>query len=56
MRPKYEENCGVCGTVGPIERHHLAPQALFGDDAELWPTVNVCTTCHDLWHRLVWRA
>lgn len=56
IRPKLEASCSVCGTLGPTEGHHLAPRALFGEDSALWPVVEVCTSCHDLWHQLVWRA
>ena len=46
--------CSVCGKAGPVEEHHFAPRALFGADAEAWPVVDLCTSCHDRWHRLVW--
>lgn len=48
--------CQVCrADVAFTELHHLAPTALFGfEEANRWPTVEVCTTCHDRWHALVW--
>lgn len=49
LRPP--ETCEVCGAAG-TEVHHLAPTALFGEyESDLWPTVNVCVTCHIAWHR-----
>jgi len=56
VKPGYEEACDVCGTVAPIELHHLAPRALYGDACELWPTTRICAPCHDGWHAKVWRA
>lgn len=43
--------CEVCGVFAPLEDHHLAPRAVFGDDADRWPTVAVCAGCHAEWHR-----
>ncbi len=31
--------------------HHLAPSNTFGDEADDWPTMNVCQRHHDEWHR-----
>jgi hypothetical protein len=44
--------CDRCGTLGPVETHHWAPWALF-DDANDWPTSELCPPCHRLWHRVV---
>lgn len=43
-------HCPVCLRVVPLEEHHLAPRALFGDEAERWSTQNVCRDCHERWH------
>lgn len=48
--------CEVCGSVEPLEQHHLAPAAVFGDDCDKWPTVMVCRSCHRTWHSLMDRA
>jgi DNA-directed RNA polymerase subunit M/transcription elongation factor TFIIS len=48
-----EQRCFVCGDCGPMESHHLAPRAIFGDEAEAWPTVDVCASCHDRWHTMM---
>lgn len=56
IRGVHEGHCEVCGTLGPVEVHHLAPRALFGDAANLWPVIDLCTTCHDEWHSKVWSA
>src|SRR3972149_5633046 len=42
-----KENCGICGVAADLETHHLAPRALFGEEAERWPTVDVCRSCHE---------
>ena len=41
--------CDRCGDVG-VEVHHWAPKAAFGEDADEWPTGDLCTGCHDEWH------
>ena len=47
----WRGRCFVCAKDAPLERHHLAPRAVFGDDeAERWPTVDVCGGCHQRWH------
>lgn len=45
-------NCEVCGAEG-AERHHWAPTAIFGEEAERWPKSYLCPACHARWHRLV---
>ena len=51
---KAINQCQVCGDEGRLERHHLAPVSVFGDDeAERWPTVMVCVPCHRRWHSLM---
>lgn len=51
--------CAVCGEMGALEAHHLAPRHLFRandrsrHDAESWPVVQVCGECHMVWHSLV---
>lgn len=47
------EPCAVCKETAALECHHLAPRELFGDDAERWPTVQVCRPCHMHWHHIV---
>lgn len=44
-------SCTVCTAIGPLELHHLAPRNVFGDEAEAWPTVQVCGECHTFWHQ-----
>lgn len=43
------ERCGAQGT----ELHHWAPSALFGGEADDWPTSYLCVTCHARWHQVV---
>ena len=45
--------CSVCQAARPLEVHHLAPRNVFRDEADLWPTVEVCRECHERWHRLM---
>ncbi|MGH9280201.1 MAG: hypothetical protein ACRD12_19135 [Acidimicrobiales bacterium] len=40
----------VCGSFG-TELHHWAPTAVFGPEATLWPTAQLCPDCHAEWHR-----
>ncbi len=42
--------CQVCGSFG-TEVHHWAPAAVFGQEAALWPTAQLCRDCHSEWHR-----
>lgn len=35
------------------EVHHVAPRHLFGDNADSWPTINLCKLHHDEWHKKV---
>lgn len=44
--------CEHCGSIGPTERHHWAPRALFAD-ADSWPRAELCRACHMEWHRRV---
>ncbi len=44
-----KEPCWVCMRVAVLELHHLAPQAQFGKESDLWPTVRVCHECHRKW-------
>lgn len=48
--PEYP--CDHCGQVTQLQRHHWAPWALF-DDANEWPTSDLCVACHSLWHKIV---
>lgn len=45
--------CDTCFRVRPLHYHHVAPRHLFGDEAELWPGIMLCETCHQRWHRMV---
>ena len=54
--PDIDERCAVCDAEGPTECHHFAPRALFGDEANRWPTAHICRPCHERWHSLVWRG
>ena len=45
-------HCEICGANG-AELHHMAPQSLrpyFGELWCKWPTINLCCSCHRLWH------
>ncbi len=42
----------ICGSFG-TELHHWAPTAVFGAEAVLWPTAQLCPDCHREWHRRV---
>lgn len=55
-RGRMDQSCCVCGKTGPTECHHLAPRAIFKEEAEHWPTVDVCGDCHKRWHRLMRKA
>ncbi|WP_425518228.1 HNH endonuclease [Nitratireductor kimnyeongensis] len=44
--------CERCGSTEGTEVHHWAPWHLF-DDADEWPTSNLCKSCHTRWHRIV---
>lgn len=44
--------CQVCGSFG-TEMHHWAPSAIFGAEAVLWPTAQLCRDCHKEWHRRI---
>lgn len=39
--------CYLCGATALCEFHHVAPQAIYGTDAERYPVVPLCKTCHD---------
>lgn len=39
--------CHLCGVTALCEFHHVAPQALYGSDAEKYPVVPLCKDCHD---------
>jgi hypothetical protein len=45
---------GLCARCGaPAEHvHHWAPRELF-EDAEQWPTSELCGDCHRLWHMTI---
>ena len=49
---KKRPRCEVCGADG-AERHHWAPYALFGSDADHWPQSFLCPSCHRRWHDVV---
>lgn len=44
--------CAKCGSRH-AELHHWAPRAIFGDEADEWPTDYLCVPCHDRWHEKV---
>lgn len=44
-------NCYFCGSEGPIETHHIAPQQFDGSDDES-NLVDLCPTCHERLERL----
>ena len=43
--------CEHCGAAG-VETHHWAPRSLFRD-YNTWPTAQLCTACHALWHEVM---
>src|SRR3990167_10649997 len=48
--------CEHCGKRRHCEVHHYAPRALFGNDADQWPTGWLCVGddgCPELWHRVI---
>lgn len=45
--------CEACKLETGTEVHHWAPRHLFGDEADAWPTANLCVECHKRWHALV---
>ena len=49
----HMQPCEACGARGTSERHHWAPQYLFGDQSDKWPTSLLCRGCHQRWHQLV---
>ncbi len=51
VREEGRRLCVACGAMAMLECHHLAPRAQFGDACNLWPTVMVCRSCHEEWHR-----
>jgi hypothetical protein len=46
--------CERYGAIGPVERHHWAPSAIF-DDSDSWPTADLCGPCHRRWHAMMRR-
>lgn len=49
---EQSQPCAVCGAMG-TEVHHWAPRYIFNDDADKWPTAQLCPRCHALWHNRV---
>jgi len=43
--------CARCGTNEGVEQHHWAPRSVFRDDYDMWPTSNLCRSCHSRWHQ-----
>lgn len=39
--------CYLCGVTAMCEFHHIAPQAIYKEDADKYPVVPLCETCHD---------
>ena len=42
--------CARCGLTGACELHHIAPRAAFVD-ADSWPLVALCRSCHSAFTR-----
>lgn len=38
--------CYLCGRTAQCEFHHVAPQALYKEDANKYPVVPLCDDCH----------
>src|SRR5574343_876621 len=51
IMPRLSNRCAKCGNRG-TELHHWAPRAIFGTDADNWPTDYLCKDCHDHWQRV----
>lgn len=45
--------CEKCHQFQLCEVHHVAPRALFGEQADEWPTLYLCRKCHEAWHSIV---
>lgn len=45
---RREGRCRVCHREWPLQRHHLVPRSLLGDDLEA-NLVPLCVYCHDEW-------
>lgn len=51
---RYYRKCeGPCGAFAICHMHHVAPRALFGEEADRWPVVYLCQPCHSRWHSAV---
>jgi len=51
LRTRNEgRTCERCGSTSDIQNHHWAPRHLF-DDADLWPSSDLCQPCHTRWHQ-----
>ena len=50
-RDSFTFRCYVCGRLlgdSPLSRDHIIPQALFGDEKTLRPTINVHSSCNSV--------
>lgn len=47
---KMRGTCPICRESDILEEHHLAPRAVFNEEANMWPTILVCRSCHERWH------
>lgn len=48
--------CERCGATSGTQKHHWAPRAIFGLEAEQWPKSWLCPPCHSRWHRTMREA
>jgi hypothetical protein len=48
-----DTECDHCGSRRHLQIHHWAPYALFGAEANEWPTSWLCQPCHSRWHSTV---
>ena len=42
--------CSRCERTDSCELHHVAPRAVFAD-ADQWPVIALCRSCHDAFTR-----
>jgi len=48
-----EGGCRVCSDSYGLQRHHLVPRSLGGDDIDA-NLIPLCARCHDLWEHGTW--
>lgn len=51
-RPTDDGVCERCGLEGLVQGHHIAPHQYFRD-ANDWPLMDLCQSCHTEWHQKI---